>query len=186
MKLVFILPLFTENWIDWKGIGTLSSLVNEKPSGGKGKSRLTDEVDAVIKAMIVDFHFNKEKKKRSKTERAEEVEERLRNAKLPIPHRNTIQNRIDQAEGERKANQSREAAKFDQPLSPAESLGADSPLAIVQIDHTPVDMMVVDDEHRLHCGKPRLTLAIDDECRSNCGRPWLTVGLSLDCRRRKE
>ena len=39
--------------------------------------------------------------------------------------------------------------------------GADSPLAVVQIDHTLLDIMVLDEEMRLPIGRPWLTLAID-------------------------
>ncbi len=38
---------------------------------------------------------------------------------------------------------------------------ADYPLAYVQIDHTPLDIEIVDDEFREAIGKPHLTLAID-------------------------
>jgi len=37
--------------------------------------------------------------------------------------------------------------------------GADYPNAVVQIDHTPVDIIVVDEEHRLPIGRPFLTIA---------------------------
>ncbi|HKI54314.1 MAG TPA: transposase family protein, partial [Anaerolineales bacterium] len=39
--------------------------------------------------------------------------------------------------------------------------GADFPLAIVQFDHTPLDIILVDREHRVAIGRPYLTLAID-------------------------
>src|SRR5690606_15997941 len=38
---------------------------------------------------------------------------------------------------------------------------ADFPLAVVQIDHTPADIILVDDKHRKPIGRPWLTLAID-------------------------
>jgi putative transposase len=37
----------------------------------------------------------------------------------------------------------------------------DHALEVVQIDHTPVDVIVVDEAHRLPIGGPWLTLAID-------------------------
>ena len=37
----------------------------------------------------------------------------------------------------------------------------DNALEVVQIDHTPVDVIVVDEAHRLPIGRPWLTLAID-------------------------
>jgi putative transposase len=43
--------------------------------------------------------------------------------------------------------------------------GADFPLAVTQIDHTPADVIVVDEEHRLPIGRPTLTLQIDVKTR---------------------
>jgi putative transposase len=39
--------------------------------------------------------------------------------------------------------------------------GADYPLSVVQIDHTPCDLIVLDEVHRKPIGRPTLTLAID-------------------------
>jgi putative transposase len=39
--------------------------------------------------------------------------------------------------------------------------GANWPLAVVQIDHTPVELILVDDVHRRPVGRPWVTLAID-------------------------
>ena len=38
---------------------------------------------------------------------------------------------------------------------------AQRPLDLVQIDHTKLDIIVVDDEQRLPIGRPWITLAID-------------------------
>lgn len=39
--------------------------------------------------------------------------------------------------------------------------GADFPLAVVQVDHTPVDVIIVDDEYRKAIKRPYLTIATD-------------------------
>jgi putative transposase len=49
------------------------------------------------------------------------------------------------------------------------NLRADAPLDLLQIDHTLVDVIVVDREHRLAIGRPWLTLAIDIATRSVVG-----------------
>ena len=36
-----------------------------------------------------------------------------------------------------------------------------APLDVVQIDHTPVDLIIVDDKHRKPIGRPWITIAID-------------------------
>src|SRR5215831_13049621 len=43
----------------------------------------------------------------------------------------------------------------------ATSPGADHPLAVAQIDHTPMDVIVVDEEHRQPIQRPSLTVVID-------------------------
>jgi putative transposase len=52
--------------------------------------------------------------------------------------------------------------------------GADWPLAVVQIDHTPVDLILVDDVYRRPVGRPWITLAIDV-----CSR--MVAGFSVSC-----
>ena len=47
--------------------------------------------------------------------------------------------------------------------------GADCPLAVVQIDHTKVDIILVDDQYRRPIGRPWITLAIDVHSRMVTG-----------------
>lgn len=140
----------------------VSALVKEKPDGGKGKGRLAPEVEEVIKSTIGEFHFNKEKKKRTKTETIGEIKRRLRNANLKLPHNNTLYNRIN-AEKKKRSNQSSGGTQADDGVrpTPSQSLGADFPLAVVQIDHTLLDVVVVDDVYHLPVGRPWITVAID-------------------------
>jgi putative transposase len=53
--------------------------------------------------------------------------------------------------------------------------GADYPLSVVQIDHTPVDIILVNDEYRKSINRPWLTLAIDV-----CTRMLVGYYLSFD------
>jgi putative transposase len=48
------------------------------------------------------------------------------------------------------------------------TLRPDFPLDVVQIDHTLVDVIVVDSEHRQSIGRPWLTLAVDVASRAVC------------------
>jgi putative transposase len=64
------------------------------------------------------------------------------------------------------------------------SLRPESPMELIQIDHTPVDVIVVDQEQRLPIGRPWLTLAIDVSTRMVAGFhislwPPSTVSLCL-------
>ena len=47
--------------------------------------------------------------------------------------------------------------------------GADYPYALIEIDHTPLDLVLVDDIHRQPIGRPYLTLAIDVFSRTVAG-----------------
>lgn len=60
-----------------KRVGKVSALVKESPSGGKGKSRLSEESELVIQNTINNFFFNKKNKSRSKIETFEEVKKKL-------------------------------------------------------------------------------------------------------------
>lgn len=143
--------------------GRASVLTKGKSDGGKHKSRLAPDVEATIESTIDDFHFNKQKKKRSKKETIEEIKRRLQNAKLAPPHDNTLYNRITTAIRKKKAG-SGSGPTIDtatQVTFPGHLPDAEYPLAVVQIDHTPLDIIVVDDVYHLPVGKPWLTLAID-------------------------
>ena len=68
----------------------------------------------------------------------------------------------------------------DRKRSPERSLDADYPLSAVQIDHTLMDVMVVDEEDALRCGRPWVAMVIDAHTRMALGvfissdRPELT------------
>ena len=87
---------------------------------------------------------------------------RCSSEQLTPPSRNTILGRI-------RAPDLRAVTKARLQPSEAASLvdsvpgtyRVDNALDVVQIDHTPVDVIVVDEAHRLPIGRPWLTLAID-------------------------
>lgn len=83
-------------------------------------------------------------------------------AGLKPPHYNTIRSRV-LAISEKERDKGRLGAKAvnQHGAFPGHFPGADWPLAVVQIDHTKFDIMLVDDIHRLCIGRPWVTLAID-------------------------
>ena len=93
----------------------------------------------------------------------EKIKSDCRDLKLPIPHVNTVRNRISLISDEEKTlkRHGKDAARDKYKPILGHFPGADFPLAVVQIDHTPMDIIVVDDEHRLPIGRPNLTMAID-------------------------
>ena len=149
-------------WIDaYEREGRLSALLPTKRSGGRGKSRLPAETEAILKATIEDYYLSTQKRSTQKT--CEEVLRRCRNACVPLPHPNTVRNRITQVSEELKLKRRVNAKAAREKFAPIKGHfpGADYPLAVVQIDHTKLDIILVDDVHRLPIGRPWITMAID-------------------------
>lgn len=127
----------------------------------KGLSRISPEVEKVINNHIKNTFLSEERPTPVyvwKLIKADCME-----LKLPIPHVNTIRNRIGLLSDELKTTKrhGKDAArnKF-QPIL-GHFPNADYPLAVVQIDHTPMDVIVVDDDDRKPINRPYLTCAID-------------------------
>lgn len=149
-------------WIKaYESTGRVSSLIASQRDGGKGRSRIQPEIEVIIQATIEDFYLTKQRRSLQKT--CTEVITRCRNAKLTPPHPNTIRNRIDQITEKVKLKRRVSSKAANEQYSPqiGKFPGAEWPLAVVQIDHTPMDIILVDDVYRLPIGKPWLTLAID-------------------------
>jgi putative transposase len=149
-------------WIKrYEETGRVSSLLPTKRSGGRGQSRLSPEVEKVLTATIEDYYLKK--LKRSVKNTFKEVVRRCKNAKLEPPSENTVRNRIARLDEERKLKARSGAKAAREKFSPVLSHfpGADWPLAVIQIDHTPLDIILVDDLHRLPVGRPWIALAID-------------------------
>jgi putative transposase len=141
--------------------GCVTALLPSAPPGGRGRSRLSTDVEAVVQATIEDVYLSTQKP--SVQQVCVEVHRRCRNAGLTPPHANTVRARIRALpahEQVRRREGAKAAAEKYAPLQGAFP-GADWPLAVVQIDHTPVDLILVDDLHRRPVGRPWLTLAMD-------------------------
>jgi len=145
----------------YESSGVLESLLPRKRGRRRGETRLDDAVEAIIQDVIETVYLTRQRAPAQKA--VLEVRRRCLEAGIQPPHANTVRNRIAalhpyrrlKARGRRK-----EAAEKYLP-TPGSFPGADYPLAYVQIDHTPVDLVLVDDEYRLPIGRPWVTLAID-------------------------
>lgn len=158
-------------------LGKVSGLTRSKSSGGKGKSRLSEEVEKILQATIEEFYLNKQRQMRSIKKTVEEVERRCRNAKLKPPHANTIRKRI-LAITKKKKDEHRLGtyeAKLENEAFTGHFPRADFPLAVVQIDHAILDIIIVDDLYGSPIGRPWITLAIDV-----CSRMVVGFFISLD------
>lgn len=150
------------DWIKiYEGRRLMSDLAPRR-KGRKMPKRLAPEIEAIITSVIDEHYLSKQKK--TGEEVIAEVHRRCRIAKLDSqPCAGSIRARLRaihprekvlRREGKKAAHDKFGAVKGHFP-------GADVPLAVVQIDHTLLDIIVLDEEMRLPIGRPWLTLAID-------------------------
>ncbi|EMK2349464.1 DDE-type integrase/transposase/recombinase [Vibrio fluvialis] len=149
-------------WIDrYRATGKVSSLVPETRGVKPGKLKLSDPVNAIINQVLDEHYLSSQKHSISWVCR--EVKRLCKNAKLEPPHPNTVRNRIHKI-SEKKQIKFRFGGKAAQQafsVHRGEFPDGNFPLQVVQIDHTQLDIVLVDDIHRLPIGRPWITLAID-------------------------
>lgn len=149
-----------ERWINqYSNRNLLSDLAPDRR--GRRKKRLGRKVEAIIREAIETVYLTKQKVTAKKV--IDTVIRRCKAARLKPPCANTIRSRIkDVSVKERtKRRHGAKAARDKYAAVKGPFPGADHPLAVVQIDHTKLDINVVDDERRQPIGRPWLTLAID-------------------------
>jgi putative transposase len=148
--------------------GSLPELVATKPSGGKGRARLTPAIEAVIGETIEHYYLTAQKPRLSAVVKA--IRRRCRLTGIKSPSVNTVQARIRILEP-RRVTTKREGLKAAQRLIPAPGATpeARAPLDVIQMDHTKIDLIIVDSVSRLPIGRPFLTLAIDEFSRCVVG-----------------
>ncbi len=148
--------------------GLASSLLRS-PRKDKGDSKLSQEVKDIIKLNIERYYLVKERPTVCKLYRHIELD--CYDADLTPPHKNTIYARIkevDQREFLRKRYSPKHAKEKMEPLR-GRFPNQGSPYSIIQIDHTPYDIIVVDSEHRQPIGRPYLTAGIDVDTKMIAG-----------------
>lgn len=148
-------------WLNrFEETGLVSSLLRT-PRSDKGGQRLSEEVEQIIALQIQQYYLRQERP--SVLKLYKRIKQECLDADLEPPHKNTVYARareIEQREVLRKRYSPKLAREKLEPLR-GSFPGADYPNAVVQIDHTKVDVIVVDEAHRLPIGRPYLTLAID-------------------------
>ena len=91
----------------------------------------------------------------------DEVKMRCRALRVKAPTRPTIDARIKRKAGLTVMRRGKALSGESDPTISPGSLTVRRPLDLVQMDHTPMDIVVVDDLFRLPLGRPYLTLALD-------------------------
>ena len=151
------------SWLGaYRATHDLTTLIPNQRGWRKEKSRISAEAEAIIAAAIKKVYLKGDRRSAKKV--VQEVENQCRKRGLAKPPSEpTIRARIariPEKERMRKRGLAEAARKRFTPV-PGTFPGADFPLAVLQIDHTLVDLMVVDDVYRLPIGRPWLTVAAD-------------------------
>ena len=155
-------PVTVYRWIEnYKRCERLSVFLRKRRSD-RGTGRLSSNVEKTIDTAIKSVYLTAEKP--TMTAVTEEVYlQCFKNKIKKKPAPNTIRARIlalsDHLRMEKREGKKRAAEKYE-PIKD-HFPGADRPLAVAQIDHTPMDVIVVDEEHRQPIQRPLLTVVID-------------------------
>ncbi|MTI80835.1 MAG: DDE-type integrase/transposase/recombinase [Firmicutes bacterium] len=159
--------------------GDIRSLVPDYDEcGGQGKSRLSAEVDEIIAEVLSEHYFTSERKTVSFI--CKEINDRIAHKnifkndenKLLEPHKTTILHKVRQLD-KRKVTEARygkrEADSKFKDVYTKEHKELTRPLQLVYIDHTPLDLFLVDEDDRLPIGRPTFTYAMDAVSRCPLG-----------------
>ena len=143
-----------------QGEGLVTDLAVGRSGGGRGEGRLADKVERIISDVLFELYLQRQRRSATAVEKAISI--RCRRAGLCAPSRGAIRRRIDRLDPEVAARR-RLGEQASRRLKPAAGAmpAPERPLTVVQIDHTKVDLIVVDEHRRQPIGRPYLTIAID-------------------------
>jgi putative transposase len=154
-------PAAIYRWIEkYTSAGLVSALLR-KGRSDRGESHLPKTVNSIIDAAINKMYLTAERPKVAAV--IEEVALQCFKAKIKRPGNTTVRCRIAILSDRIKVKTrhgSKAAAEKYEPLK-GHFPSADFPLAVAQIDHTPMDVIVVDEEYRQPIQRPWLTVVID-------------------------
>lgn len=139
--------------------GTVMSLLDRKPGRPDGHRTLDAEREQIIRAAIKTHYLNGNRPTMSQLVR--DVQTNCMSAGYKPPHRRTIAARVEDIDLQQRAKKRGEGKtiKATTPVPGAFTIAR--PLDVVQLDHTKVDVFIVDEETRKPIGRPWLTLAMD-------------------------
>lgn len=164
-------------WIEkYQQAGNIISLIEGRGHATKGKTRIPPDVEEIIKEGVEKIYLKKgERKKINKV--IEYVQSTCSKLKLGAPHPNSIRARIKKLDDFRvtEARFGRKVAKQKYEANRGKFPDGNSALEVVQIDHTELDIILVDPVYREPIGRPWITTAIDV-----CTRMLVGFYLSFD------
>ena len=167
--------------------GKISSLVDLRSTAKSRCSRLPRKQLAIIDRVAREYYETPQKP--AIVRAIEKVLISCKDAKIALPGKRAIRQHILMRDPQ-KAFEHREGRKAAHDRFGAvygEFPGADYPLSVVQIDHTKVDVELVDDIEKRPIGRPNITIALDVFSRAVLGyfvsfenSSLLTTGLCLE------
>lgn len=149
-------------WRDaYLSANSIAALIDRKSGRRKGDNQLKPHIEKLIQDVINEHFLSIQRPTEESTIR--EVLKRCYELGIDKPGKNTVRRRISQISEKNylKGRGFRKRAKQKFTPKPGMFPGADYPLSVIQIDHTPADIILVDDKHRKPIGRPYITLAID-------------------------
>jgi putative transposase len=157
-------------WLKQFGEGSMVSSLMRKERSDAGSAKLNPAVEGIIKQVITEYWLTPERRTPAAAYR--EVKRLCWNAspRLAPPSMSTFVTRLDQVDALRAAKKRQgEAAADKLQIIKGTMPFADRPYAVLQIDHTLVDIHLVDEVDRVCIGRPWLTVAIDVKSRMVAG-----------------
>lgn len=157
-----------------QGSGVVTDLATGQSGGGRGAGRLPESVESVIREAVRTRYLKRQKLSLAVVHR--DIARTCKAQGLPVPARNTVATRITRMHPGQVVR-SREGADAARTLQAAGGTVPEisSPLEQVQVDHTVIDLIIVDERDRQPIGRPYLTAGIDV-----CSRSLVGMVLTLE------
>ena len=138
-----------------------TALVPKKRGIRNGAKKLPPEKESLINEVIENYYLTVQRNSVQAT--VFEIQRLSHERGITPPSPTAIRKRISRIPERdvlwRRGQKEKAKNKFDP--TAGKFPNADYPLAVVQIDHTPADIIVVDDTYRLPLGRPWITIAMD-------------------------
>ena len=135
----------------------------------KGTSRFDKETERIIQQAIQKYYLSEQRLSQIKV--IQQIRVLCHQQGIKLPADNSIRKRmseLSEKEVLRRRGYKEKAKNKFQP-KPGRFPDVSYPLDVIQIDHTPMDVILVDDKTRQAIGRPWLTVTIDVYSRMICG-----------------
>jgi putative transposase len=148
-------------WLrQYQSTGTLTGLLSKKRGRREGDTQISHKAEKIIQETIEKYYLTRQK--HSIRFVIDKVIAQCMEKNIKPPSKNTIRNRVNIiASYEKEARRVSASIARDKYGATPGQYSAQYPLHVVQIDHTQVDIILVDDVTRKPIGRPWLTLMID-------------------------